>query len=423
MNYRLIVCLFFPLMASSLHAEDAISWITKNSTPINKGTTEWTVILTTGHFGLDPQLATATRAVCAEIVGRVGAKGDKVRILAAEMSIWGRPKITAIENFTADLPTTPSPNSLGGRDIEGVLAEAAKEANGSILLLAPGESQLPTSGIGKLHGGEVSIDGFEPVKRGEIDVNTPSGTRKLLAYFLQSQHAAVGESSRQKLIEIAPKATLETAKDQRTQQRQVSQVNYTLMIGGGGLLFLSGLACGSLAIGKARRGTGEEVTANPHTSEELEQWKESARLQRKQLDLISQELAETVAKQSEAVEGADIELRQEIASQKRTLSIWDETAIDFLDGLGRAMENNGLSESEVITLRKSQKQFLRLAQRTGLDTISPEPGDEILDGLHRIEGTLAPDEAAPSGHVNALISPGYRRGDTIIRQAKVIISS
>lgn len=428
LSKRFLLSLTLAFCASAVFAEDGLAWLSKTAKPIEKGTTEWTLILTTGHFGLDPQLAAATRTLALEMLNKVGAKGDKVRVISGELQPWGEAKVVPIEELAASLPTSSAPNSKGGRDLEALISDAAGSATGSVLLLAPGDSQLPIDGKGVLRGGTINAPGFAPPARGDVDVDTPSGPRHLRAIYLQKGEPSTGVGARTPLenpVTSKPASEVKTSRPVAENSSSPSTPLWPMLLVGALILGL-GIVVGKLLGPKpvAQEFTTETPPSEPaSTGSELEDWKQAAKALQRKLDVISQDLADGAAAVAQSGQDQSIELRQEIARHAKSLAVWDETAMDYLDGIQRALADPGVSDQDKRAWRNAENQFIRLIQRAGLDVIAPELGSNVIDGHHRIDGTGISSTDIASGSISSLVYRGYRRGDVVLRQAKVEIAS
>ncbi|RYG40945.1 hypothetical protein EON79_21705, partial [bacterium] len=160
------------MLVPSAWADPLDDWLRQKVAPPAQGETEWTLVLTTGHFGGDPHLAAATRDAAVRALKQVGSEQDRVRVIAAEMKPWGEPRVVPLADLVSALPTAPAPGSRGGRDIETILAAVADGAKGPVLVLSPGSSQLPMDGRGTLRGGEGSVSGFEGPSRATLQIPT-----------------------------------------------------------------------------------------------------------------------------------------------------------------------------------------------------------------------------------------------------------
>lgn len=389
-------------------ASDAGSWLRESVNDPKKGTTEWTVVLTTGHFGGDPQLAQATRKAAVEMLFEAGSKGDTVRAVAAEMKPWGTPQMAPIEDLANILPKAPAPGSRGGRDIERTLVELARSAKGPILVLSPGESLLPKDGRGQLMGGEGTVVGFaRPVKK-EIEVPTADGPRKILATLLTRDGFFTGDSPRKALP--IPSALAATTGRANKPPDDDSGLFWPVAFGVG--IVAVGAA---YALGRSRKHPALAASDNS----DLEAWKAEAKQLQRRLDLVAQDLASAAQIATATDDAEKVELRQEAARRETALSLWDEIAMDYLDGIDRVLGHGEVPPDLRRSWEQAAHQFTRLAQRAGLDVIAPAPGDQILDGQHRIERVVPPSSSAVAGTVTVLLAPGFRRGEHVLRPARI----
>ena len=161
------ILLFLVLFPSASYCSESSEWLRLSAKIPSTGTTQWILVLITSHFGKDPSLAEATRDFAVTLLEDVGAKGDEVRVVSAEMTPWGKQLIVPIQEISTVLPTAPAQASRGGSDIERILEELAPSAKGPILVLSRGESQIPTGGTESLRGGDGTVQDLErPVKKG-----------------------------------------------------------------------------------------------------------------------------------------------------------------------------------------------------------------------------------------------------------------
>jgi len=180
------------------------------------------------------------------------------------------------------------------------------------------------------------------------------------------------------------------------------------------------LAC-SLVVSFLWRRSHSDRDPSPSAKDDLQKWKGEAQSLYKRLDQVAQELAETASGASGLDDDMKKQLRQEIALKDRTLTTWDEVAIDFLDSLDRtAFHKSQTAEGREAVVR-IREQFTKLIGRLGLDTILPDKGDIYIPGHHKIEQVIEIDNASTQGMVEQVLSVGYRRGDRIIRPAQIQI--
>lgn len=420
MRLGVFAAAFLATLACHSQASPTADWLRQVANVPSKGTTEWSVVVTTGHFGRDPQLATSTKNAIVNLLAQVGAKGDRVKVYSAEMTVWASSRAVPIENIANSLPTSQAPGSKGGRDIEAVLLQVGGAAKGPVLVFSPGDSSLPKDGTGVLRGGDGSVAGFRaPLKRG-FTVDTESRERTVRLTVLTKDGLFVGDQPR-----VSPQVSIASESTSASNSRKESQLNgqpgavssWPLWVG-------AALACGAAAgflVGnrKSNRPPEPVATANPDDVSALEDWKTQAKQVQRRLDFVTQEIEESVGRMGQANESQLVELRQDLVRHQNTLQAWDQLAIDYLDGIERAVNHDQLSAEPSVTWVRARTQFLSLLARLGLDEIRPTPGDPVVVTLHRVEATIPPSDMFGTGEITRLLQPGYRRGDTVLRQAKV----
>ena len=424
---RLVISLIvLSLALTAIASEDAV-WLRKAIRLPEDGTTTWTIVVTTGHFGGDPQLAEATKEKIVTLLEEIGAKGDRVRIHSAEMSLWGRSNDVPIDELANELPSSQAPKSKGGRDIERILQEIARNTRGPILVFSPGGSILPIDGSGSLLGGTGTVEGFTgPLKR-TIRLQSGPRVRSILLTVLTKNGLFTGMERR---FPLEAKERLETSQNKRFEPKQTptkSSAKDLGWISWSAVAFLIGTGAGFFFTTRRTQKVAktEKPSDNPDivNDQEITIWKEHAKALQRRLDFVSQEIEESVRKMSESSEVQLVELRLELTRRQKALESWDEVVIDFLDGVQRALDHPRTNIEAAGVWSRARSQFLQLTKRLGLDEILPGAGDPLISTMHRIEAVVSPTSEFRSGHVTRLIEPGYRRGDFVIRQAKVEIAS
>lgn len=380
-----------------------------------KGATQWTVVLTTGHFGSDPQLAAATRSFADRILREIGSQNDSVVVAAAEMGIWYKSEKRSILELSDLLPTSPAKESRGGRDLEQTLVEASALGRGPVLIFSPGDSQEPRGG-GKLLGGRGQISGFLPVIKKDIAIQTASGPRFIRLTATSPPSPFSGDTPRKPLpIQTPPFGLTERVAAKTTEVPSPSWLIPASIAG------VVAFCLGVLVRSNFRKRKPEQGESEPQPDVELASWKSEAKQLQRKLDIVAQELA---ASAEQATTGGDtdkIELRQEMARREKLIQAWDETAIDYLDGLDRIVQSLDSSVDQREFATRATAQFKKLAQRAGLDQIEPNVGDLVLTGQHRVEEVVH-YENIEANRVVDLLEHGYRRGDQVIRQARIVMS-
>lgn len=428
MKARLLACVLSVLLVGSALGSDLGEWLRRAARVSDLGNTEWSVVVTTGHFGGDPELASATRRKLVEIFSEVGAKGDRVRIYTAEMKLWGESREVNIESLEPNLPTTQAPNSRGGTDIEAVLLQVAPLAKGPVIVVSPGNSVMPLDGSGSLVGGDGSVPGFEKPERLKVAVQTPAKERSICLTVLSRSGFFKGTKPRVPVIapslslSDSPSPSLNFGAKSTPEQESPKylQVFYTMFA------FIAGVGIGWF-VGRQRPPTTDMTieSAEPTSrsdSDEVNVWKENAKQLQRRLDLISQEIELSMQRASQESEVQLVQSRQEVSRLKTQLAASDSLLIDFVDGICRAMDHPNISTEASTIWNRARSQILHMAQRLGLDEIRPLPGDTYIGSFHKIESVVPPSNEFPSGVVIQLVEPGYRRAEAVIRQAKVVIA-
>jgi molecular chaperone GrpE (heat shock protein) len=413
---------------------DAVPWLKTKlqeaSLDESRGRIDLTVIFTTGHFGSDPALAREARTLAAQLVQGTLAKEDSVRVGAAELDLWTLsdpiPLSEGSDAVTSQFPTTPRPGSKGGRDLERALLQAVEQAgSGQVLLvLSPGPSQLAKDGSGDLLGQEApelvaarNAAGYRSPDRKTFQVNG----RSLDLTLMLPTDLPTGIGVRTPLPPVAQTDGLaETQPPSSTDEDQAWPASVILPVA---------LIClvGGFAAGWRTRRTPKEPQidpvqtatpvpdAAPEVSEELKK-------ARKVLDMLAQDLSEssqtfsesTAALRREVLDAG--ELRNAIVMRDEELAAWDETAMEYLDSVQRALQLPGLAMERRETWMKAGRDFARLCAKNGLDLIAPEIGDPVVAGMHRVDSVLD----GSSEEVRECLQWGYRRGAKVLRQATVI---
>lgn len=407
---------------SAFSAGDEISkWLSSSLQIPKKGSTVWTIVITTGHIGKDPELAEAIQSEVVRVMSQVGSPGDLVRVRGAEMGFWYDSGLHAIEKLADHLPTAPAPNSKGGRDIEKILSIAAEEAKGPVLVFSPGGSLLPVDGRGALVGGDGSVSGFFPPLRRSFSLKTKSGVRPAQVSILTRERWFTGEKDRVPLpfigINSPSVSSPRTVNGPRVGAAQ--EPNWMPMALGASIATI--VILGALLLRKTS-GHPANPIVDPVEGTELSQLQEYVKNLQKRLDFATQELEESVSRATNQDQVEQLELRREIAKQTQLLLNWDQLAIGYLDGIDRALQTESLSEAERTTWMRTRRHFVDRIQEMGLDEIRPEVGKEPSLGFHRIDHYTSPTADVKAGQVANIVSSGFRRGDLVIRQALVAVA-
>lgn len=424
MKWAVLCVTALPTLAWGQARGTFAEWVAPSAPP--SGRVIWTVGFATGGFAKDPALAEAMRNEMAKALGALVSQGDIVRIAAFETRLLAEPrKVTvgpALDPVVATFPRTPAPDSRGGRDVERALASLAAGAEGPILLLSPGPSQTG-GGTGTLMGEDSpelrsALAAFEPIRRGRFTIPTAGGPRTVEATVAVPKKAfAAGGDPRRPTALPEPERVVRASPVAVPVGRSDAPV-WPYAVGG---LVLGAAGTAVLRRLPKHSPPSDPVTPAPPTGRdgtELADWRAEAKRQQRALDLLTQDLA-AAAEGVVRREGDETRsLRLSLAEREEALRRWDVIAMDYLDGIGRAVEDGVHPE----VWARASEQFVRLARASGLDVIAPVPGEPVIDGHHRIESTSPASVGAPEGTVSELISHGFRRGDHVLRMARVVMA-
>jgi molecular chaperone GrpE len=119
--------------------------------------------------------------------------------------------------------------------------------------------------------------------------------------------------------------------------------------------------------------------------------------------------------------------RESAAAQERGVIKLAQELLPALDNLDRALaeagggEGEGRDEALLEGVRLVRSELHAALARVGIERFSPE-GDSFDPSQHEAMAQQ-PVEGAQSGAVVEVFQPGYRRGDTIIRPARVLVAA
>jgi molecular chaperone GrpE len=125
--------------------------------------------------------------------------------------------------------------------------------------------------------------------------------------------------------------------------------------------------------------------------------------------------------------------RESVAAQERGLTKLAQELLPALDNLDRALaearggeaeerdETEGRDEALLEGVRLVRSELHAALARVGIERFSPE-GEKFDPSQHEAMAQQAV-EGAKSGTVVEVFQPGYRRGDTIIRPARVLVAA
>jgi len=179
-----------------------------------------------------------------------------------------------------------------------------------------------------------------------------------------------------------------------------------------------GPGCGCSHGDDAGRGAGGNDTAgNPEASESIE-----ARVERLERDLADAQeqrlrlIAEYQTSQRRALESEARARGAGVADAARQVI----PVIDHLDlALG---QKSGMSAEKAIEgLSMLRSELMKAFEKSGIETISPRPGDEF--DPHQHEAVMRqPAQGVATDCISVVFQPGYRLGETVLRAAKVAVA-
>lgn len=386
-----------------------------------QGATTWTLVFTTGHLGTDPRLSRAIKEGAIDLMATIGSPIDKGRVVFAEMTIWNTSSTFPLDRLPSHLPNAPAPESMGGSDLERVAKDISTSSQGPIVIFSSGESQVPRgSQSPKLLGGAGEIAGFTGPHRFRYDLTPYGESRPMLVTVYLHANGFRGAEARTALqyptsdSQEPDFSEAPNVHEAKGHPGPTTSLPWYFLLGGA-------VASSGIGFGLARLSAKQRHPDSSESSSDLETWKSQATRLRKQLDLIAQDLHEAASEYKLEEEAEKVSLRQELARRDLSLETWDEVAIDFIDGLDRVLHHHGPNSTEGKSAQRIAGQFFRHVQRVGLDTINPDPGDEYVPGLHTIEETAVASNEQEVGTISRVIRPGFRRGEVVIRHAKIVL--
>lgn len=387
-------------------------------TPDN-GATTWTIVMTTGHLGADPLMGDATRKYIFDLLSSRLASQDKVRIVAAEMDIWDSKILSDPTRLLEELPQTPALSSKGGRDIEKVMTKLIAESKGPVLIFAPGASQLPMDGVGKLQGGLVqSFVGEVRMHRETLLVGNKE--RALNVTYWVPPDSFVGEEPR---TPVAFGNAVVTNVPRRPQVAEDSSstagqgVPPYIFVIGAALAGVVGGFLGSRWTGNRSQGPSDVAVSAPTSTSDSD----ASKALIKRLDLISQDISEAWANLQD--EKANLSTDANMAGEQLQASLdsWDHTAMKFLTTTHHLSRSAEVPDVERPIWTNVFESFTTIVARHGLDVIFPSVGDEPTPGYCEVV-SATPDSGLAMGLITAVHSPGLRRGTDVIRAAKIDVA-
>jgi molecular chaperone GrpE (heat shock protein) len=114
-------------------------------------------------------------------------------------------------------------------------------------------------------------------------------------------------------------------------------------------------------------------------------------------------------------------IRLELEASKSALDKWEETAIEYFETIERGIEGYGEDDPRGKALIRDASQFSHFCAAHGLERITAEPGDPLVDGLFQVVEKVQVD-GIDSGTIASCVEWGYRSHTTVYKRAKVIIA-
>ena len=111
------------------------------------------------------------------------------------------------------------------------------------------------------------------------------------------------------------------------------------------------------------------------------------------------------------IDAALVESRQVRAEAKAMTTRWDSLAMDTVDALYRIVDKAGV--------RGPYEDLKAGLQGLGLDIVEPPPSTEVHERQHEVSSTEPSTDVAPGAIVRTAV-PGFRRGERVLRPAKVV---
>ena len=163
--------------------------------------------------------------------------------------------------------------------------------------------------------------------------------------------------------------------------------------------------------------TADEPKLKPTYIEELEQ-----RLAAKDAEL--QQILTKYRGAADEFEQARARLRKEVTKDvergRRSMLV---SFLDVLDNLDRALDavKDRADDPVLQGVVMVRQQFLSTLEGFGVTRLNPlgQPFDPIR---HEAVAATPATDAAPTGHVSGVVSPGYMIGDEVLRPARVAVA-
>jgi molecular chaperone GrpE (heat shock protein) len=168
--------------------------------------------------------------------------------------------------------------------------------------------------------------------------------------------------------------------------------------------------------------TDVEVVRREHyrARTELERLHTKVQEEAARIEALERELSQRLL-DTQKLDEALMHERMEKSRLNAQLKSWHEGAILFFQAIERALRSEGLDPTYRDALKKSLKDYSRIAAARGLDVIQPERNDLFDDAIHEGAGEVDTEDVEP-GHIVECVQWGYCAGDSVMQRAKVIIA-
>ncbi len=168
--------------------------------------------------------------------------------------------------------------------------------------------------------------------------------------------------------------------------------------------------------------TDVEVVRREHyrARTELERLHTKVQEEAARIESLEKELAQRYL-DNRKLDEALMHERQEKSRLNAQIKSWHEGAILFIEAMERALRSEGLDPTYRDALKKSVKDYSRIADARGLNVIQPEPNDLFDEAIHQGIGEVESADIEP-GHIVECAQWGYSAGDTVLKRAQVIVA-
>jgi len=117
-----------------------------------------------------------------------------------------------------------------------------------------------------------------------------------------------------------------------------------------------------------------------------------------------------------------MDLRLTTERYRLEIEAWKRAAMEYMDALQRGIELYGPDDPRAAALQRDADVFARFCSARGLDRISANPGDPLVEGLYQVIGEEKIEGMVP-GTIAYCTEWGYRSGTELHKRAKVVIAS